>query len=63
MHLAWAGSTDPGEPHYYRLQGPRLLIEFDNTQRQANHAHAVWRDPESDFGLDVLAEHRAAHHR
>jgi hypothetical protein len=61
VHLAWAGSTEPGKPHYYRLQGPRLLIEFDNTQRQANHAHAVWRDPESDFGLDVLAAHRLAH--
>jgi Protein of unknown function (DUF3500) len=63
VHLAWAGSVEPGEPLYYRLQGPRLLIEFDNTQRRANHAHAVWRDPESDFGLDVLAAHRAAHHR
>jgi Protein of unknown function (DUF3500) len=63
VHLAWAGSTEPGEPHYYRLQGPRLLIEFDNTQRGANHAHAVWRDPEADFGLDVLAAHRTAHHR
>ena len=62
VHLAWAGSTEPGAPLYYRLQGPRLLIEYDNTQRNANHAHAVWRDPESDFGLDVLAAHRAAHH-
>jgi hypothetical protein len=63
VHFAWAGPTDPGEPHYYRLQGPRLLIEWDNTQRKANHAHSVWRDPTSDFGLDVLARHRAAHHR
>lgn len=55
VHLAWAGSTAPGEPHYYRLQGPRLLVEFDNTQRHVNHAHAAWRDPSSDFGLDVLA--------
>ena len=62
-------STSPGRdrqpqesPHYYRLQGPRLLIEWDNTQRNANHAHSVWRDPTSDFGLDVLARHRAAHH-
>lgn len=62
VHLAWAGSTAPGEPHYYRLQGPRLLAEFDNTQRGVNHAHSVWRDPESDFGLDVLAAHRQAHH-
>jgi hypothetical protein len=43
-------------------QGPRLLIEWDNTQRGANHAHSVWRDPEADFGLDVLAPHRAMHH-
>jgi hypothetical protein len=62
VHFAWAGSTSPGERHYYRLQGPRLLVEWDNTQRNANHAHAAWRDPEADFGLDVLAAHRAAHH-
>jgi hypothetical protein len=62
VHFAWAGSTTPGQPHYYRLQGPRLLIEWDNTQRNANHAHSVWRDPTLDFGLDVLARHRAAHH-
>ena len=62
VHFAWAGPTEPGEPHYYRLQGPRLLIEWDNTQRGANHAHSVWRDPEADFGLDVLARHRAQHH-
>jgi hypothetical protein len=62
VHVAWAGSTEPGEPHYYRLQGPRLLAEWDNTQRQVNHAHSVWRDPEADFGLDVLAAHHAGHH-
>ena len=62
VHFAWAGSVAPGEPHYYRLQGPRLLIEWDNTQRNVNHAHAAWRDPEADFGLDVLAAHTAAHH-
>jgi hypothetical protein len=62
VHFAWAGQTAPGEPHYYRVQGPRLLIEWDNTQNNANHAHSVWRDPTSDFGLDVLARHRAAHH-
>ncbi|SNT04048.1 Protein of unknown function [Geodermatophilus pulveris] len=62
VHLLWAGSTDPGRPHYYRLQGPRLLVEWDNTQQDGNHAHSVWRDPEADFGLDALAAHRAAHH-
>jgi Protein of unknown function (DUF3500) len=63
VHFTWAGPTAPGEPHYYRLQGPRLLVEWDNTQRGANHAHSVWRDPVSDFGLDVLARHRADWHR
>ncbi|WP_448609743.1 DUF3500 domain-containing protein [Geodermatophilus sp. URMC 60] len=62
VHLAWAGSTEPGQPHYYRLQAPRLLVEWDNTARDANHAHSVWRDPQGDFGLDVLAAHRARHH-
>lgn len=62
IHLAWAGSIMPGEPHYYRLQGPRFLAEWDNTQRGANHGHSVWRDPVNDFGLDVLAAHKNAHH-
>ncbi|MEU8403697.1 DUF3500 domain-containing protein [Nonomuraea sp. NPDC048892] len=62
VYLAWAGSTTAGEPHYYRLQGPRLLVEWTNVQRGGNHAHAVWRDPETDFGGDVLAAHHAAHH-
>ncbi len=62
VHLTWAGPTEPSAPHYYRVQGPRLLLEWDNTQRGANHAHSVWRDPTADFGLDVLAGHRAAHH-
>ena len=63
VHFAWAGPTSPGEPLYYRLQGPRLLIEYDNTQRNANHAHSVWRDPDADFGCDVLGAHLAEHHR
>ncbi len=62
VHLAWAGPTEPGAPLYYRLQGPRLLIEYDNTQRDANHAHSVWRDPEADFGYDALGAHLTSHH-
>jgi hypothetical protein len=62
VHFAWAGSTGPSGACYYRLEGPRLLVEYDNTQRQANHAHAVWRDPEGDFGADVLAAHHLVHH-
>ncbi|HVL84428.1 MAG TPA: DUF3500 domain-containing protein [Pseudonocardia sp.] len=62
VHIAWAGPTEPGAPHYYRLQAPRLLVEWDNTARGANHAHSVWRDPQADFGVDALGDHRAAHH-
>jgi hypothetical protein len=58
VHFGWAGDVSPGEPHYYRLTGPRLLIEYDNTQGGANHAHSVWRDPDGDFGTDLLASHR-----
>lgn len=60
VFFAWAGGTQPGEPHYYRLQGPGLLIEYDNTQNGANHVHTVVRDPARDF--DPLARHRAVHH-
>jgi hypothetical protein len=55
--FAWAGSVQPGGPHYYRVQGPTFLIEFDNTQNEANHIHSVWRDFEGDFGRDLLREH------
>ena len=57
LSFAWAGGVDRGVPHYYRIQGPRLLVEYDNAQRAGNHAHSVWRDPEGDFGMDVLGRH------
>lgn len=59
LHFAWAGATERGRPHYYRVQGPRLLIEYDNTQNGANHVHSVLRDPLGDFGADLLARHAA----
>jgi hypothetical protein len=55
--FAWAGSTRPGEAHYYRVQGPSFLVEYDNTQNGANHIHTVWRDFDGDFGRDLLREH------
>jgi hypothetical protein len=56
LHFAWAGGPGPGQPHYYRVQGPRLLIEYDNVQDGANHVHSVWRDPAGDFGQSTAAE-------
>jgi hypothetical protein len=57
IQLAWAGVMEVGGPHYYRVQGPTFLIEYDNTQNDANHIHAVWRDFNGDFGRDILREH------
>ena len=60
--FAWAGGLEAGEPHYYRIQGPTFLIEYDNVQNGANHVHSVWRDFDGDFGRDLLREHRARDH-
>ena len=62
IHFAWAGSAEPGDPHYYRIQSPAFLIEYDNTQNDANHIHTVWRDLEGDFGRDLLGEHYTNSH-
>ncbi|WP_208760840.1 DUF3500 domain-containing protein [Micromonospora orduensis] len=61
LHFAWAGPTRPGQRHYYRIQGDDLLIEYDNTTEDGNHAHTVLRRPASDFGADVLADHHESH--
>jgi hypothetical protein len=55
--FAWAGELERGKRHYYRVQGPTFLIEFDNTQNDGNHIHSVWRDFDGDFGRDLLREH------
>ncbi|HVF33280.1 MAG TPA: DUF3500 domain-containing protein [Acidimicrobiales bacterium] len=61
VHLALAGRPAHRRPHYYRLLGPRLLVEYDNTQNGANHVHTVLRDPDDDFGDDLLRRHRHEH--
>ena len=60
--FGWAGSEKPGKGHYYRVQGPSFLIEYDNVQGGANHIHTVWRDFDGDFGRDLLKEHYSAGH-
>ena len=59
LHFAWAGAHQPGNPHYYRIHGPTVLVEYDNSQGSANHIHTVWRDLENDFGGDLLRKHYA----
>jgi len=62
IRFGWAGGLERGEKHYFRLQGPTFLLEYDNTQNDANHAHSVWRDFGNDFGRDVLKAHLDAGH-
>ena len=65
LRFAWAGGTERGEGHYFRIHGPTVLIEYDNVQNGANHVHSVWRDPANDFGDDLLRRHyeEADHHQ
>ena len=63
VHLAWAGGLETRQPHYYRLQGSRFLVEYDNVQNDANHVHTVWRHPTNDFGADLLTHHYGTAHK
>jgi hypothetical protein len=63
VNFAWAGGINAGDPHYYRVQTPTFLIEFDDTQDNANHIHSVWRDFTGDFGEDLLKEHYQQSHQ
>ena len=62
LHLAWGGSVERGEQHYYRIHGGDFVVEYDNQQDEANHIHSVWRDVKNDFGSDVLREHLLWYH-
>ena len=63
LYFAWAGVAQRGGPHYYRVQAPSFLVEYDSTQDDANHIHSVWRDFNGDFGLDLLKMHYETSHR
>jgi hypothetical protein len=62
LHFAWAGVEQKEGPHYYRIQSPSFLVEYDCTQNDANHIHSIWRDLAGDFGEDLLAAHYRAGH-
>lgn len=63
IRFVWMGGTREGEGQYYRIQGPTFIVEYDNTQNNANHIHTVWRDFDGDFGLDLLALHYQQYHQ
>jgi hypothetical protein len=62
IHFTWAGGTERGQGHYYRVQGGTFVLEYDNTQNGANHVHTVWRDFDRDFGADLLKQHYRKSH-
>lgn len=62
IYFAWAGGFELGQPHYYRVQGGHFVLEYDNTQNEANHVHSLWRDFDHDFGADLLKAHLDAAH-
>ena len=61
VSFGWAGQIQSGKPHYFRVQGPTFILEYDNTQNGANHAHVMWRDFKNDFGEDSLRKHYESH--
>ena len=63
IRFGWAGGTKPGEAWYYRVQGPTFIMEAANTQNNANHVHAAWRDFDGEFGRDMLSEHYRQHEK
>ncbi|MFN8526025.1 MAG: DUF3500 domain-containing protein [Chloroflexota bacterium] len=60
--FAWGGPVEQGKGHYYAIQGPTFIVEYDNTQNDSNHIHSVWRTFDGDWGEDILAEHYAQAH-
>ncbi|MEJ0033380.1 MAG: DUF3500 domain-containing protein [Bacteroidota bacterium] len=68
VYFAWVGSTERHAPHYYIVNSPDFLIEYDNVgfQNDGNHIHACdLREKDNDFGADLLKEHYAnsPHHK
>jgi hypothetical protein len=63
IYFAWSGGINKGEPHYYRIQTSSFLIEYDDTQDNANHIHSVWREFTGDWGEDLLKDHYQQSHK
>ncbi|PCJ93374.1 MAG: hypothetical protein COA50_13860 [Flavobacteriaceae bacterium] len=63
IYFAWIGSHEPNKPHYYLINGPDFLIEYDNVgfQKDGNHIHSIWREKGKNFGEDILKTHYLNH--
>jgi len=51
IYFAWWGGSELNEPHHYVIQGPTFVIEYNNTQNEANHVHSIWRNLSGDFNI------------
>jgi hypothetical protein len=51
IHFAWWGESELHQRHHYRVQGPTFVIEYNNTQNNANHVHSMWRSLKGDFNI------------
>lgn len=60
LWFSWRGPIALEGQFYYRIHGPRLLIEYH--RQNANHDHAVVRDPKNDYGEDWLGHHYREFH-
>jgi hypothetical protein len=60
-HFAWIGPPpDPTARFYFRVHGPRILIEYnveEPTASRGGHVHGITRDPANDYGMDWLGLH------
>ena len=62
LHFAWMGRTTPDQSHYFRLQGPTFILEYDCVGGDPGHVHMVWHDAERHMGADPLKRHHERHH-
>lgn len=61
IRFGWAGATEKGKQHFFRIHGPTFIAELCNFQTDpegniANHIHSVWRDMTGDFNLPLAAK-------
>lgn len=60
LWFSWRGPVELHGEFYFRVHGPRLLIEYN--RQNPTHDHSVMRDPMNDYGEDWLEHHYKEYH-